>query len=90
MSAQPFDQVITHPQGVGDGGEGWIHGADAGHEAGIHHIEVVELVGFAVQIQHGTGGIGTEAAGAGLVPHRRDRHGAFDVDLALHQMVLEI
>ena len=47
-------------------------------------------MGLAVEVQHRGGRIVAEAAGAGLVRYRPNTHGVLDINLALHQMLLEI
>ena len=44
--------VLADADGVGDRREGRVHRADAGEEAGVHDVEVVELVGLAVRVEH--------------------------------------
>src|SRR5438874_5042453 len=45
---QPFEQVRSDAQRVGDDGQRRVHRADGHEEARVDHIEVVELVGLAV------------------------------------------
>ena len=61
------EQVVGYADGVGDDGEGWVDGAGGGEEAGVDYVEVFELVGFAVDVEDGGGGIVAEAEGAVLV-----------------------
>src|SRR6476620_605334 len=49
-SGHAFAEVLTHSQGVGDDGEGRGHGADRREEARVDDVEVVELVGLAVDV----------------------------------------
>src|SRR4051794_23129689 len=75
-SSEPPVQVLTDADGVGHGGEGWVHRTDAREEAGVHDVEVVELVGLAIGVEHRCRRVVTEAAGAGLMgdPGHRDVH----------------
>jgi hypothetical protein len=52
VSAQPLQQVLADPKGVGDDGERGVDGTDGDEEARIDHVEVVELVGLAVDVEH--------------------------------------
>ena len=52
--------VIAHAQRVRDDRKGWVHRADRGHEAAIHHVEVVEVVGLAVHVKDRGGRLGPE------------------------------
>ena len=65
--AEPFEQVVADAQGVGHRRERRVHGADAREEAGVDHVEVVDLVGPAVGVEHRRRGVGAEPARAGLV-----------------------
>src|SRR3954453_12915967 len=71
-SGQPLGQVVAHPQGVRDGRQGGVHGADAGEEAGVDHVQVVHVVGLAVDVQGARGGIAAEADSSCLVGRRAD------------------
>ena len=62
-----FEQVVADPYGVRHRGQSRVHCADAGEEARVDHVQVVELVGLAVLVQHRRRGIAPEAARAGLV-----------------------
>src|SRR5262245_9143065 len=66
-SCQPFEQVIADTEGVGHRRERRVHGADAGEEARVDDVQVVDLVRTAVDVEHRRRGIGPEPAGAGLV-----------------------
>src|SRR6188474_562458 len=58
---EAVDEVLADPDRVGHGGERRVHRADAGEEARVDHVEVVELVRLAVGIEHGRRRIGAEA-----------------------------
>src|SRR5258707_10428188 len=51
-SAEPFEQVVADPDGVGHRGEGRVDRADARVKAGVDHVEVVDFVGPAVGVEH--------------------------------------
>src|SRR3954468_23103317 len=87
--AQPLADVVAGPQRVGDGGQRGVHGADAGEEAGVHHVEVVQLVGLAHRVERGGRGIRAEPDRAGLVRGGTDRHRLVQVDAVVEQVLLE-
>src|SRR4051794_10479572 len=87
-SAESFDQVVPDPQGIGDGRERRVHRADAGEEARVDDVEVVDLVGPAVDVQGGGSRVGAEPDGAGLVGGRPDRHALVHVDAVVQQVLL--
>ena len=79
--------MIPHPQRIGDDRQGWIHRATGGKEASIHHIEVLDLMGAAVQIQHRGERILPEAAGSHLMGDAFDGQLAREVALrAAHEV----
>ena len=59
-----FEQMLADPDGVGHGGESRVHCADAREEAGVDDVEVVELVGLAVLVEHRRSRVVAEAARA--------------------------
>src|SRR5688500_6770938 len=59
-SSEALGEVLAHTDTVGHRREGRVHGADAREEAGVDDVEVVDLVGLAVRIEHGRGGVGPE------------------------------
>ena len=76
--AEALEQVVADAQGVGHRGQRRVHGADAREEARVDDVEVVELVGLAVGVEHRRRRVGAEPARARLVRDARDR------DLVLH------
>lgn len=63
------EQVVGYANGVGDDGQGWVDGGGGGEEAGVDYIEVVELVGFAVDVEDRGGGVVAKAERAVLVAY---------------------
>ena len=59
--------VIADAQRVRDDRQGGVHGTDRGHEAAVHHVEVVQVVGLAVHVEDRGGRVGPEARRASLV-----------------------
>src|SRR5277367_3790650 len=72
--AQALEQVIADAQRVGDGGQRGVDGSDAGEEAGVHDVQVVEIVGLAVHVEDRSSGVGAETTGARLVSNAGDRN----------------
>src|SRR3954463_6825659 len=64
---EPLEQVVANAQRVGHCRQRRVHGAGRGEEAGVDYVEVVYVVGFAVDVERGPAGIGAEAHGAALV-----------------------
>ncbi len=65
----------TNPQGIGHDGQRGIDGTDGGHEACVHDIEIIEVVGLAVGVENAVGWIFPEAAGPHLMRGSRNVHG---------------
>jgi len=79
---QAGGDVLGDAYGVGDDGEGGVHGSDGGHEAAVDYVEVVEVVCFAVYVQGGGVGVGAESDGACLVGGCGDVHRFVEVEAA--------
>ena len=71
-SAQALQQVIPHAQGIGHRRQRGVDRGDAGEETGVHDVEIIEFVGFTVDIEHRRSGISAKAARASLVAHPGD------------------
>ena len=65
--SEALGDVIADAQRVRDDRQGRVHRADRGHEAAVHHVEVVQVVGLAVHIEDRGGRVGPEAGCAGWV-----------------------
>jgi hypothetical protein len=63
-SGHPGREVLADADRIGHRGEGRVHGSDAREEARVDDVQVVDLVGLAVDVQYGSGGVGAEPAGA--------------------------
>jgi hypothetical protein len=50
--ADALRQVLPHPDRVGHHGQRGVHRADAREEAGVHDVQVVQLVRLAVDVEH--------------------------------------
>ena len=73
------EEVVSDANGVGDNGEGWVDCAAAWEKAGVYHVEIVEVVGFAVDVKDGLIGVGAKAAGSVLVADTFKRNAFFEV-----------
>ena len=71
--------MVGDADGVGDDGEAGIDRAAGWEEAGVDDVEVVEVVGFAVEVEDGLFGVGAEAAGAVLVADAFEGDAFFEV-----------
>ena len=88
LSCEPVGEVLADADGVGHRGERRVHGADAREEAGVDDVEVVELVGLAVDVEHRRRRVVAEPAGAGLVGHAGDRDVHVHVEVLVEHVVL--
>src|SRR4051794_13943418 len=50
-SGESCCDVVPYAHRVGDRRQGRVHRADAREEAGVHHVEVVQVVGLAADVQ---------------------------------------
>src|SRR5438093_10736402 len=73
QSTQTLSQMISDAQGVGHDGQRRVHRPGGWEEAGIDHVQVVQVVRLAVCVQHRRLGIVSEAACAILVGHAGQR-----------------
>ena len=63
-SLQPFRNPVRHAHRVGDDGERRVHGADRGKKARIGHVEIIEFVRLAIDVEHRGRGVGAEGSEA--------------------------
>jgi hypothetical protein len=49
--AKPFEQMISHPQGIRDYRQAGIHGRNRHEEARVDNIEIIQIVGLAIEIE---------------------------------------
>ena len=56
-------QVVGDADGVGDDGVGWVDCSARGEQAGVDDIEIVEVMGLAVDVEDGGLRVGAEATG---------------------------
>ena len=79
--------MLTHANRIRHGGKRWVHRTDADEEAGVDHIQIVEFMSFAVDIENRACRVLAEAAGARLVSHAGDGDFRFEIGIAWNQMV---
>src|SRR3984957_6904882 len=77
---------VADPDGVRHRGEGRVDRADAREDAGVGHVEVVDLVRPAVGVERRRGRVGTDPDGPGLMRAAGDR----DVRLHVHAPVGQV
>src|SRR5215475_3714035 len=70
-SPEPARNMLAHPDRVGHSGESRSYRSHARQEARIRHVQIVKLVGLAVDIEHGCRWISAETAGPGLIGDTR-------------------
>src|SRR5262249_43906401 len=87
-SSQPLQQVIAHPDRVGNRGERRIDRADADEKARVYDIKVVELMRLTIEVEHGALGIAAEPAGASLMGAARDGNIRLHIQIARNQMMM--
>jgi hypothetical protein len=79
--------MIPHAQRVSHGCQSWIHRTNAGEKAGIDHVQIIQFVRLAVDIQGRRLRIFPEAAGSRLVRYPGHRDEALHVGIAVDQVV---
>src|SRR4249919_2107396 len=70
---EAIEEMVANAQRIGHRRQRRVHGTDAREEAGVDDIQVVNLVGTAVDVQDGRRRVGPEAGGPGLVGDAGDR-----------------
>jgi hypothetical protein len=61
--------MIPYSQSIRNDGQSWIHCPTGTEEAAINDIEIVNVMGSTIQIQHRRCGIFSKSAGAHLMPN---------------------
>ena len=87
--SQSFQKVIADSQCVCDDRECWIDCGTGGEEAAVYYIEVVEFVGFAVGVEDGLGGVGSEANGSVLMSDTGNGNLFAEIDVIVDRVVLD-
>ena len=80
--------MVANPQGVGDDSQSWVYRRARDEKAGVHHVQVVQVVGLAVRIQHRGLRIATKAQSPVLVGNASQGDFLSQVERARDQMVL--
>src|SRR6266508_6768162 len=76
-----LEQVIADAQRVGDDGEPGIDRATRAKEACIDHVEIIQLVRFAVAIERARLRVVAEADGTVLVRHASERDALAEIQI---------
>src|SRR5262245_35047890 len=66
---QPFEKMIANANGVRHRGQSRIHRADAREEAGVDHIQIIQLMRLAISVEHRRPGVFAETDRPRLVRH---------------------
>ena len=88
--AQAIENVVAHAQRVGHDGERGIYSRARREEAAIHHVQVIEIVRFAIHIQCGSLGIVPEADGTVLVGDARQRNALSHIKIAAKNPLMAV
>src|SRR6476659_2820471 len=81
---------MANTQGVGHGRERRIYCADAGKETGINHVKVIQLMRFAVLIEHRAFWVRTEPACSRLMSTPGNTNLILEIEIARDQMVVHV
>ena len=84
LALKPLLQVVSDPNSVGNRSQGGIHRRNTREKAGVYHIEIVKVMGLAVDIKYGGSGVGAKTTGTGLMCHSSNGHGTLNIDLTLN------
>src|SRR5574337_1574510 len=80
--------MVSYAERVGDDRQRGIHGRARYEEARVDDIEIIEVVGPAVHVEHGSFLIVTEPDRAALVGRTRDGNFLSEIQMRRQQMVL--
>ena len=87
-SIHSFEQMVANAQGVGYDGESGIDRATRAKEACIHHVEIIQLVRFAVAIERARLRVVAETDGAVLVRHASERDALAEIQIAREEALV--
>lgn len=82
--------MIANAQGVRDSRQRRVHRTDAREETRIHDVEIIQLMGFAVYIQHRILWIRAEPTSAGLMANARDRNVFIQIERIWNEMRMQV
>src|SRR5271165_1077238 len=85
MLLHPFDQVIPDSERIGHNRERRIYGGAGREEAAVHYVEIVELVGLAVNVERGSPRIAAEPNRPVLMRHAGQRNAIANEQVASEQ-----
>ena len=80
--------MIADPERVRDDGQSWIDRTAGTKEACIHHVEIIQLVRFAVAIERAGLRIIAEADGAVLVRDTSERDALAKIQIAREETLV--
>src|SRR5882724_407565 len=80
--AHTLEQVIPHAQGVRDNGERRIHRRAGWKETSVNHVEIIDIVSFAVDVKRRSLGIVTKADGTVLMSDPGERNALTHIQIA--------
>src|SRR5260370_25368652 len=88
--AQAFHQVIAHSKCIGHDGEGGIDGSARREEASVYNVEVVDVMSFAVHVQHGSLRVLSKTNGAVLMGHAGEWNSLSHVQVSPKQPLMTL
>ena len=86
-SAETLEDAVTDAERVGHGRQGRVDRPDAGEDARVRDIQIVELMGLAVDIEDRRGRVGAKTDGSRLVRYACDTDFVLEIRRARDEMV---
>ena len=84
---QPLQEVVAYAYSIRHGRQRGVHRTDADEKASVYHIEIVQFMRFAVDVQDRCLGILTESAGPRLMRDACDGNVVFQICLSRYEVV---
>ena len=88
--SEALQDVISHAEGIRGNRERWINRTSRTEKRSIDHVEIIDIVGSAVQIKNGRCRIFAKATGAALVSNAFEWDGFMDVERSRNNVRLVI
>ncbi len=82
MLLQSCEEMVAHPNGVRHRSQSRVHRANAREETGVDHIQVIQLMRLAIDVEHRSFGVITEADRPCLVRHTAHINFIFHIEIA--------